>query len=78
MVNENQNIRLTLTQQLTLQKLQTRLDALKVQRDETLQEFNEFLQLCSMELNIPKGSVFDNKSMRFVLPQTEPKQTPEQ
>ena len=74
MVNNSQTIKLTLSQQMTLSKLQTKLDALRVKRDEIVQDISEFIHLVTIELNIPKGSIFDQKSMAFIIPQTEPQQ----
>jgi len=68
MVDQGTNIQLTLTQQTTFMKLQTKLDALKVQRDEILQELNELIQLSSIELGVPSGAAFDKKSMSFSIP----------
>lgn len=77
MVSENIQISLTLTQQMTLSKLKTRLDALKVERDEILQEIEKFIQLSTIELGVPQGTIFDLKSMTFTTPKTKPQQTPE-
>lgn len=71
MTTENIQVNLTLTQKLTLQKLQTRLDALKVKRDEILLEISEFIQIATVELGIPKGAAFDMKNMVFVIPQAK-------
>lgn len=74
MVNRGLNIQLTLTQQTTFIKLQTKLDALKVQRDEMLQDINELIQMASIELGVPQGAAFDKKSMSFSIPQAEKQQ----
>lgn len=76
MVTEDLQVKLTLTQKLTLQKLQTRLDALKVERDEILLEMSEFIQIATVELGIPRGAAFDMKNMVFVIPQAK-EQNPE-
>jgi len=72
MTTENITINLTLSQRMTLSKLQTKLDALRVKRDELVQDISEFIHLITIELGIPKGSVFDQKSMSFIIPQEAP------
>lgn len=76
MTTDNIQVNLTLTQQMTLSKLQTRLDALKVERDEILQEITEFIQMSTVELGIPRGATFDRKAMAFIIPQAK-EQNPE-
>ena len=78
MVNQGNNIKLTFTQQIVVSKLLTKLDALKLKRDKTLQELNEFIQLCTIELNIPSGAIFDQNSMSFQIQQTEKQSTQQQ
>lgn len=77
MVTPQTNIQLTLTQQTTFMKLQTKLDALKVQRDEMLQEMNELVQMASIELGVPQGATFDKKSMSFNIPAPPEPEAPE-
>jgi len=72
MTAENKQVNLTLSQRMTLSKLQTKLDALRVKRDKLVQDMSEFIHLITIELGIPKGSVFDQKSMTFLIPQEAP------
>lgn len=71
MATENIQVNLTFTQQLTVSKLNTKLAALKIERDQILQELTEFIQLCTVELGIPRGATFDQKLMAFLIPQAE-------